>query len=159
MEKVMELGSKLESLGQRWNSHLSRIGQGLDELANQLAKIIPAGVLDRHQHGGLVWDRQGPSSNLGPYGPCFRWRISSDYGQVEYMVSPQGGKPGGGWYLHGDFSTWVEVGRPSHFRDAAKAIPAFLHSLSLHLQRGGDEAEQAAGVLSATLEALQAVQQ
>jgi len=158
MEKrVEELGSRLEQLGRRWNSHLSRIADGMDELADRLAELIPAGVVDEHEHEGLVWDRRGPSSNIGSYGPCFFY-ASSSYGQrVEYLISlPKERKAAGGFYLHGDFHAWVEIGTPQHFRAAAKVAPGFLQSLLQRLEKGGNEAEEAAGVISATLEALRA---
>jgi len=151
MRKIAEVVEKVEKLGRQYNSHVRRIGELFDDVADWIEAQLPDGF-DRFTAAGLQWRRNWCSSNIGSYGSAFGLEIDMSGMRDWELIS---GEPGRAWFLHGDFHTRVSTGTPRQYREAAKRLPVFLEKLAQSLMEASGDASTQVEALERVVEAIQ----
>ena len=140
----MDSIKKIETLGNRWNSSLIKIGEMLDEVAHQIDEALPEELGDvRFKAYGITFWRWGRPSNVGSLGPSF-------YVNDELVSTTR--EPGSSFYLHSDFGALVRVASRKARREAARNLPRFLEEFVKFLEEQAHDTEKAEALLCRMLE-------
>jgi len=139
----MDSIKKIETLSNRWNFSLVKIGEILDEVAHQIDEALPEELGDvQFKAYGITFWRRGKSSSVGSLGPSF-------YVDNELVSTTR--EPGSSFYLHGDFNALVRVASRKARREAARNFPRFLEEFVKFLEEQVNDTEGAEVLLHMVL--------
>lgn len=130
-EKVLDLAEKAANY-KRGGNHLLKAIQEVQEI---LTSLFGEYTQFRFIHESVAYLANLASSNVGHYGEALCYVQDHGEGHQGFKPMPsEWSTAGGGFYLHGDFHTWISQATRVEVVKVAENLPAFLNSLAGFLE-------------------------